>query len=362
MKKTLILTALTLISGLTFAGNPDRIGQAGATQLNINGWGRSSGWGWAAVSSSRGLESIYNNVGGLAYTERTELIFSRTAWLMGSDININTFGFSQELGGAGVLGVSVMSYDIGDIPITTVEQPDGGLGTYKPSFTNISVAYAKRFTQSISGGINFKVFSESITNAKAQGLAIDAGIQYITSSDPDDETKQNDIKFGVSLKNIGPDASYSGDGLSVKVLDPLINDERTVSQRAASFNLPALINIGASYDIRLDKSDETFFHRLTPAITFTNNAFANNQITAGLEYGYKQMFQLRTAYAYEKGIFDYETRVNAFTGVMAGFTFEVPVSSGSSTTFAVDYSYRHSNPFGGSHTFGVRLNLGASEE
>ncbi len=362
MKKTILIAAITLISSVAISGNPDRIGQAGAMQLNINGWGRSSGWGWASVSSAIGLEAIHNNVGGLAYTEKTELIFARTAWLMGSDININTFGFSQELNGAGVLGVSVMSYDIGDIPITTTEQPDGGIGTYKPSFSNIAVAYAKRFTQSISGGVTFKVFSESITNAKAQGMAIDAGIQYITSSDPENKIKQNDIKFGVSLKNIGPDAAYSGDGLSVKMLDPLSGVERTVSQRAASFNLPTLINIGASYDIRLDNSEETYFHRLTPALTFTNNAFATNQITTGIEYSYKDMFQLRTAYAYEDGIFNYETRNNAFTGVMAGFTFEVPVRAGSSTTFALDYSFRHSNPFGGSHSFGVRLNIGADNE
>ena len=168
--------------------------------MNINGWARSSGWGWAAVSSVSGLESIYMNVGGLAYTQQTELIFSRTAWLRGTDININTFGFSQNLGGGGVLGISVMSYDLGDIPITTTEQPDGGIGTYKPNMSNISVAYARRFTDQISGGFNLKVFSEGISNAKAQGVAIDAGIQYITSLNPDNKVKGDDIKFGVSAQ------------------------------------------------------------------------------------------------------------------------------------------------------------------
>ncbi|NNJ55116.1 MAG: PorV/PorQ family protein, partial [Bacteroidia bacterium] len=220
MRKIIVLTTILSISTILFAGNPDRIGQAGATQLNINGWGRSSGWGWAAVSSVSGLESIYNNIGGLAYTPQTEVIFSRTAWLMGSDININTFGFAQDLGGNGVLGVGIMSYDIGDIPITTTAQPDGGIGTYKPRFTNINIAYSKRFTESISGGIGLKVFSESITNAKAQGVGIDAGIQYIATLDKKQKVKTNDVKFGISLKNIGPDAEYSGDGLAIKLQDP----------------------------------------------------------------------------------------------------------------------------------------------
>jgi len=358
MRKIIILSVILSASTALFAGNPDRIGQAGATQLNINGWGKSSGWGWAAVSSTKGLESIYNNIGGLAYTPKTEIIFSRTAWLMGSDININTFGFAQNLGGNGVLGVSIMSYDMGDIEITTNNQPDGGLGTYKPSFTNITAAFSKQFTREISGGVGFKIFSESSTNVKAQGVGLDAGIQYITTFKDKQKIKKNDVKFGVSLKNIGPDARYTGDGLSVKLLNPITEIESTVNQRSNKFNLPTLMNISASYDMRLDKNDETYFHRLTPALTFTNHAFSANQFTTGIEYGYKEMFQLRAAYAYEKGGFQYNTSTNAATGIMGGFTFELPVSKDSETTFALDYSYRHSNPFGGSHSFGVRLNIG----
>ena len=65
MKKLIILSILVSASATLFAGNPDRIGQAGATQLNINGFGRSSGWGWAAVSGVSGLEGIYNNIAPL---------------------------------------------------------------------------------------------------------------------------------------------------------------------------------------------------------------------------------------------------------------------------------------------------------
>ena len=146
--------------------------------------------------------------------------------------------------------------------------------------------------------------------------------------------------------------------MSVKRTDPEPDQQATVSQRSASFNLPTLMNISASYDVRLDKNDDTYFHRFTPAFTFTNNAFSANQFTLGAEYGYKKMLQLRAGYGYEKGILDYDTRTNAFTGITGGFTFEVPVSKDSETTFGLDYAYRHSNPFGGSHTFGVRLNIG----
>ena len=43
--------------------------------------------------------------------------------------NISSFGFSQKLENQS-LRMSVMSMDFGEIEITTVELPDGGIGTF----------------------------------------------------------------------------------------------------------------------------------------------------------------------------------------------------------------------------------------
>lgn len=348
-----------LTTGMAMAGNPDRIGQAGATQLNVNGWARNSGWGWAGVSSVTGVEAMYMNVGGLARLNQSEFVFSRTAWLVGADINVNSVGLAQAVGSEGVIGLSVSSFDLGDIPITTEDQPEGGLGTFKPQFTNIGIAYSKRFTNTISGGMLMRAFSESGTNVKAQGIALDAGIQYVTSAFPDDKVKKDDIKFGINIKNIGPDGRYAGDALAVKAILPTTNSEeqQTVALRSAKFNLPALINIGGSYDFRLDKEKEVYFHRLTAAFNFTSNAFARDQFTLGLEYGYKDLLMVRGGYAMEQGIMSYETRTNVYTGVTGGVTFQVPLNKENQNKFAFDYSYRHSNPFSGTHSFGMRLIL-----
>ena len=112
-----------LVSGFALAataGNPDRIGQAGASQLMINPWAMSSGLGWAAQSNVRGLEASFFNMGGLAHARRTELGFSNTNWLVGSGVQINAFGFAQSLGGEGVLALTVMTMDMGEIEVTTV--------------------------------------------------------------------------------------------------------------------------------------------------------------------------------------------------------------------------------------------------
>ena len=101
----------------------------------INPWSRTSGLGSSNIASVRGLESLYGNVAGLAFTEKTELIFSRTSWI--ADIPINSFGFSQRMSESSVLAVAISSMSLADIMITTELLPDGGIGTYSISLTNV---------------------------------------------------------------------------------------------------------------------------------------------------------------------------------------------------------------------------------
>ncbi|MBI1307140.1 MAG: PorV/PorQ family protein [Bacteroidetes bacterium] len=354
-KSILTLASVAALSVATYAGNPDRIGQAGATQLLINPWAQTSGMGWASVSSVRGLEATFVNIGGLAHAHKTELGFSNTNWLVGSGISINSFGFAQSLGGEGVLSLSVMTTNLGDIDITTVEQPEGGLGTVSPRLNNIGIGFAKKFTTSISGGVLVRIHSESIPNAKSSGIAIDGGIQYTETSNKKDKLKKNDIKFGISMKNVGPDSKYGGDGLTFKANNPNNDVQQSYLWRTASYGLPTLINIGGSYDFRLDKTKETYNNRLTTALNFTSNAYSRNQFTFGLEYGYKKIFMLRGGYAYEKGITNSSERTTAYNGLTGGFSIELPMGKTSDNIFAVDYSYRHSNPFSGTHAVGVRI-------
>lgn len=347
MKKILkvsLCASLILGSAITsFAGNKDRAGQAGGGQLLINPWARSSGWGDVSVANSVGLESMHLNVAGIAYTPKTELMFARTSWLIGSETYLNSFGFTQKVGETGVMGMSVMSINYGSMMITTVDLPEGGIGYFSPNYLNVSLAYAKKFSNSISGGLTMKVISEGIADAGAQGVALDAGIRYVSG--------QNDrLKFGIALRNVGPPMKFKGDGLSTRAT--LANGTGlTIDQRTADFELPSLLNLGGSYDFLLNEHN-----RITLAAAFRSNSFTKDQIMVGLEYGFKKYFQVRGGYTYEDGITNSLERTTVFTGPSAGFTLELPFNDkGSSISF--DYSYRFTNPFAGSHTFGARINL-----
>lgn len=364
--KYIIAGAILFPSTSAFAGNPDRSGTSGAPQLQINPWARSSGWGMANASGVQGIESSFLNIAGLAFTKKTELLFHHTNLFQGTGQSINALGFSQAVGkksSGGVMGVYVNSYSSGDIQRTTSSQPEGGLGTFNYQTLDLGISYAKKFSKSIYGGMNCKILSMGMSDSRATGFAIDAGVQYRTSlSKKTERIKGNDVKFGISIKNIGPDPSFRGDGLTLRATADDKTYSQTLEQRSASFNLPSMVNIGASYDFRLDgAAAETYFHRLTLAANFTSNSFSYDQTSVGLEYAYKSFLMFRAGYCYEKNIGNDALRTTAFLGYSTGLSLELPFSK-SKSTFALDYSYRLTQVWGGVHTMGVRINLGAAVE
>lgn len=352
MRKALLVGCMALFFNAVIleevqAGNNDRAGQAGATELMINPWARSSGLGGANSGSIRGLEAMFLNVAGTAFTKRTEIILCHTDYFKGSGISINALGLSQKIGESGVLGLGIMSMDFGEVDITTVDLPEGNIGTFSPQFLNITASYAKVFSNSIYGGIAFKIIDESISNLNAGGLAFDAGIQYVTGTKAD----KDNIKFGIALRNVGPPLTFSGDGLSFKGTVLSSGRTITVEQRVEKFEMPSLVNIGITYDHKLAE-----MHRLSICGTFTANSFSNDQFAFGLEYAFKENFMLRAGYQYEKDISDEDLKRTANDGLSAGVTIDVPLGK-SGKKFGIDYSYTLTNPFDGTHRIGAKINL-----
>lgn len=340
----LILIAL-FVCTYSYAGNKQRVSQAGATELLINPWGRSTGLGEANVANAMGLEGVFGNVAGSAHLAgSTQLIFANTDWLKGADINVNAFGLSQRVGDVGVMSITVSMLDWGEISRTTVELPEGDGSTFNPKYTNIGVSYAKEFSNSIYGGVTFKIINESISDLTATGVAFDAGIQYITGA-------KEQIKFGVTMKNVGPTLKFEGDGLAVAAT-PDAGPSGTMQTRPTEFELPMLIKLGASYDFNF-----TDDHKLVTMAAFTENSYSKNQYHGGLEYSFRNMFMVRGGYIYEEGILDEAERTTAFTGISGGFSFEVPFKKGGDQKFGIDYSYRDTDPYMGTHTIGVRISL-----
>jgi hypothetical protein len=340
-----IMLVILSFNSVLFAGNRDRVGEAGASELLINPWAASSGWGGVNVAGTRGVESFYNNVAGLAFVNQFEATVSHSQWLSGANINLYNAGFATKLGDeGGVLGVNVMSLNFGDISRTTVYTPEGDGSTFSPRYMVIGVSFSKEFSNSIYAGAQMKIINESISNAGANGVAFDAGIQYVTGDD-------ENIHFGITLKNIGPKLMFTGDGFSTKVATlEGIDGEYTLLQRGTSFELPTQLIIGGAYDLLVQRFKVTF------AGSFVSNSFSRDQMIGGLEFSYNNMLFLRGGYTYESDVMNSEIST-ALNGPSAGLSVRVPLSKETKSGFTVDFSYRSTVNFSSIYTFGIGISF-----
>ena len=347
--KSIVIVSLTILvlgfSNTAFAGNKDRSGQAGATELLINPWASTAGWGNAGMSSVHGVEAMWSNVAGITATNSLDLNSSYINWLNGSGVNSYSFGFLARISESVVAGLYVMSFNPGEIERTTTQNPDMTLGTFKPSLMNINIAVAKSFSNSIHAGFVLKIISESIADMTGTGVALDAGIQYVTGI-------TDNIHFGITLKNIGPTVTFSGDGLVFKSQpDSFLGSDLTVIHRADQFELPTQLSIAAAYDFNFTNGC-----RLTAAGNFTSNSFSKDQVALGLEASYKEYLIIRGGYLLENGIWgDIETEqcTNVNNGLSLGASVQAPLSD--KMRVSVDYSYQDTHHWNGTHTIGARI-------
>ncbi len=346
MKNVLLIGCLVIFLGtINYGGNPDRQGEAGAYELLLNPWGRSAGLHTMTTSFIFGVESMRLNVAGLSRISRTEVALGAAKYLEGSDIRMSAIGLAQKVGKNGAFGLSLMSLNFGDIIETTVDLPEGTGAVFSPNFFHVGLGYAHTFDNKVSVGILVRAISESTANLSAFGFAIDAGVQYVTGP-------KDNFKFGISLRNVGSPMRFGGEGLSFQGENPdgTINYDLTYDQRAASFELPSVLNIGMSYDFY--SGDD---HRITAVGNFTSNSFSRDQIGGGIEYEFKDLVAFRAGYKHELGSSPQVDDRSVYSGFSAGMSFQVPIKKETENRLGIDYAYRATQPFKGTHNLTLRI-------
>lgn len=369
MKKTLsiiFLFAAGLAVKPAHAGNDNKRGQGGATELLVNPFARNTGWAGANTSGVHGVEAMWQNIAGLAYVRKTEVSLAHTRYLSGTNIGINNLAFGQRVSSQGVMGLSVTAFNLGDFLETTYLLPDGTGNTFSPSVFNIAASYAHTFSSRVTGGILVRLVNQGIPNVDATGVCFDAGVQYLSDN--------KKFQLGVALRNLGPKMQYSGDGLRYRSYpDPNRTDFTfSFSQLAQAFEMPAVLNIGAGYNFFLPGDN-----RLSLVGNFQSNSFTKDQVQLGAEYSFMEMFYARAGWTTMGSITNGEGRNDVHTGLSAGAGVEIPFAQIKSTEgesltdemspaqrrkatsrlVGIDYSYRATNPFAGTHTIGVTLNF-----
>ncbi|CUT00349.1 hypothetical protein [Candidatus Kryptobacter tengchongensis] len=126
MLRKIILTLIGLFVILTSldAGTSKRKGTAGAEELRIPVGSRGVALGGGVVAEVQGVDALYWNPAGASFVNKSaEAMFSHVSWI--ADMKVNYLAVIANFGGVGVFGLSLKSLDFGEIPLTTVDAPDG---------------------------------------------------------------------------------------------------------------------------------------------------------------------------------------------------------------------------------------------
>jgi hypothetical protein len=314
------LSIFILIFGVLIAGDESRIGTSGGNQVLIPAGARGIAMAGSDRVFSSGLESIYWNPAGLSRSEGTSALATNMSLF--NDVSVNYFGLSSNLGSVGMVGFTLKSVDMGDIPITTVEDMDGeGGGVYHPTLSTLGLTYSNSFSDRAFFGITSKLVYESIPRASSTALAFDIGVQYTGFAGLDG------LGLALVMSNIGTDMNYRGSGLTKQA-----EGENGITDfynlESSNDKLPSTFNMSLSYS----------FSGTTLGMTYTSHNFLYDELNLGVEYALMDMAYFRAGYTNplleEDSSLDGETLFSMNFG--AGLKYNVM-----GLDLVIDYTFRN---------------------
>lgn len=332
-----VVFTLLLVLDVAYAGGGNRTGTGGAAQLLIPAGPRGIAMGQSNISTSYGVESLFWNPAGVAKLDNSaSVLFSHMSYI--ADIGVEYGAVAANFEGFGVVSFSIKALDVGDILVTTTQDPDGTGDTFSPQFLTAGLSYSRQLTERIAVGLTANFLSERLGQVSASGIAFNVGVIY------DDLADINGLSIGVVMKNIGPQMKYDGSGLYTQaIVNELNRPPQYYKIEAAPFELPSTFEIGVGYKPVLDEMNS-----LQLSSTFQNNNFSADEYKLGAEYGYNNLFFLRAGY--QGGLeIDSEDYIYGLTaGVGLNYDFE-------GIGVKVDYAFREVEYFDGNHIFALTL-------
>lgn len=334
----LIITILSLnISAQTFKSDVSKRGTTAAPFLTIGQGARSIAMGSAFVGVSNDVSSIYWNPAGLTKAEGVQIMFDHTQWI--ADVKYNFLAASYNLGDLGTVGVSFLSSNIGEMKVTTVEQPNGTGETFSATDMAISLAYAIQLTDRFSIGFNPKFIYQGIWKMSATAFALDLGVQYITPFD--------DAILAMSISNFGTKMQLLGNSnLVLYDPDPFgtgNNGKIPAYLETNSWSLPLNFRVGISYQpIKIQE------HSLLVAVDAAHPSDDYESVNFGAEYAYNDFVFIRGGY---KALFLQDSE-EKFT---VGFGLKQQLLN--NVSLRIDYAYQNFGRFSDIQKFTLSVNF-----
>ncbi len=340
-RKLVIICVISVlaIASVSLAGSERRLGTSGAQYLRIPVGSRGTAMGGAIGADAYGAEAIFYNPAGVAMIEGTEVMFSHLNYF--ADMDLDYFALTTSIEDFGSIGISAKVLSAGEIVKTTWDAStvDGTGETFNPSAAVIGLTYSRVLTDRVTFGITGKFINERIDLVSAKGVAVDFGVNY--------DTKWNNLRLGLVIKNLGPSMAFAGEGLEYGVqapgTNPQVSPVKTFSAKSASFELPAWAQLSMAWDAYTQE-----MHRASVFGTFQANTFSKDLYRAAFEYAYDEKYFIRGGYTYDDGQTDY----------LFGLTFGAGATfSFGDTEVTFEYSWNQTEYFDNNQYFTGKINF-----
>ena len=269
-----------------FVSDVSGVGTSAASFLEIGVGARAMAMGGAYASVANDPTALYWNPAGVAWLNGVQCELMHNRWLV--DTNYDFIGLVIPVPNIqSVLGVSFNTLYYGREEVRTVDRPEGTGETFDGRDIAVGLTWAIALTDRFSFGMTGKYVSQRIWSESGNAMALDIGVFY--------NTMVKGLKLGASVCNFGTKIQLSGRHLRTIVdPDPTVEnyDRVPVNYKTQSFPLPLLFRFGISYEHGFSSMGNILL-----AMDVKHPSYATESINLGLEYGFGNMFYLRTGYS-----------------------------------------------------------------
>ncbi|UCF70064.1 MAG: PorV/PorQ family protein [candidate division WOR-3 bacterium] len=327
---------LLILAWVALAACFTKVGTTAAPFLKIEYGARPVAMGGAFVAIADDPSGIYYNPAGLAELKSPQFMGGYTVLFADLKYNYATFILPTKRVNLGLWG-SFLYCD--DIPVTTVENPEGTGQRFSYIDGLLGFTVSAFLSDRLSVGVSCKYIQQKLHNESASTFAFDIGSIL--------RTPFRGIRLGMCLANYGGRMQLDGNDLIVQA-DPWPeytgNPEVEARLSTGSFPLPLAFKLGIA--IELLGLGEAFFpseqHRVILAVDGIHPNDGEEKVQLGLEYGLYDMLFLRGGYK-----FNYDTQTYA---AGAGMKFTI-----GQRTFSVDYAYIDMDVLDGTHRISLTI-------
>ncbi len=335
----IILTKI-FISGL-FAqttGGLTKSGTTAAQFLKIPVGARAIGMGGAYVALANDATAIYWNPAGLTHAgSRGAANFVHTEWLAGTSFDFATVVL--QAGNFGALGLSFTALSLPDMKVRTEFEPEGTGELFSAIDFAMGLSYARALTDRFSLGVSAKYIRQQIWHMTASTIAFDIGMRFRTDFDR--------LVLGVSIANFGPKLQFAGKDAFINYdFDPnLWGDNANIfaNLQTDKWDLPLLFRFGMALELLRQEMTQ-----LTATVEARHPNDNTENISFGMEYGFRKRFFLRSGY---QALFEDEAEKGLTFG--AGFVYFFSAAA----PLSIDYAYADWGRLNNVHRFSVELHF-----